>query len=367
MLEAIFLFSLGITFILCAMLIFHFKNLISTLSDKYEQLFEVVRKIVEELKKTRNLVVELQQLSGGETNRKRPLEKVEEEDELEEEEEELAKGPTPLLFLSPDQSIPSIQQHEEPAEQEEEQTALCAAQQLQVVLQSMHPSDFSSPIEMERAVMQSMWESFSGGVGVTTVVEIVLDDADDDVMVHHGWVKQHHQVEELEDTAMQCDPSTDETSPKSDNNSICSNQAVCTDGEEAEENAVKSDDVSALSGSEEEDTPTDKSDDVSEEEGEDSATKSDDVSEAEGEAEGDVCTDEEVHIAVEDKHGDEEEDHEEEDEEEEDEGEQVPEQPLAFGKMNMRTLKALAKQHGYPLAIRGAKKQDLVTFLSTNL
>ena len=47
--DTFFFISLGITFILILLLVFHFKQRISTLEQKTETMFEIINNIVQEL------------------------------------------------------------------------------------------------------------------------------------------------------------------------------------------------------------------------------------------------------------------------------------------------------------------------------
>ena len=60
LLETFFFLSLGITFILIIMLVYHFKGRLVTLEDKYHTMFEIMNSMVKEMKILRDTMISIQ-------------------------------------------------------------------------------------------------------------------------------------------------------------------------------------------------------------------------------------------------------------------------------------------------------------------
>ena len=60
LLETFFFLSLGITFILIIMLVYHFKGRLVTLEDKYHTMFDIMNSMVKEMKNLRDNMVTIQ-------------------------------------------------------------------------------------------------------------------------------------------------------------------------------------------------------------------------------------------------------------------------------------------------------------------
>jgi len=60
LLETFFFLSLGITFVLIIMLVYHFKGRLVTLEDKYHTMFEIMNSMVKEMKILRDTIITIQ-------------------------------------------------------------------------------------------------------------------------------------------------------------------------------------------------------------------------------------------------------------------------------------------------------------------
>jgi hypothetical protein len=62
-LETFFFLSLGITFVLIIMLVYHFKGRLVSIEDKYHTMFDIMNSMVKEMKNIRESVTTIQTIS----------------------------------------------------------------------------------------------------------------------------------------------------------------------------------------------------------------------------------------------------------------------------------------------------------------
>ena len=59
MIESVFFISLGITFILILLLVYHFKQRVSSIEQKCDTMFELINNVVSEMNVQRSMMIQL--------------------------------------------------------------------------------------------------------------------------------------------------------------------------------------------------------------------------------------------------------------------------------------------------------------------